>query len=141
MLNVLSGRKLRNNAVIGVLIDLIEEQHHRCDDPQHTGDGRKSVVDDTLNSLALDLICLEAQHTKDCRQRGCTNSHAHLVPKGDKRILEAVVADAGFPLAVLHTVGNDGINGRVEAAEEQLGQRGASVEGNGSSHRAEEVQS
>ena len=39
---------------------------------------RKGVVDDALDGLALYLICFEAQHTKDRRQRRRTNSHAHL---------------------------------------------------------------
>lgn len=98
------------------------------------------MVYDGLDRSALDPIGFESQHAQHARQGSGANGHAQLVAQGDKGVLEAVVADAGFPLAVLHAVGDNGIDGRVEPAEEELGQGGAGVEGGGRFHRVEEVQ-
>ena len=46
--------------------------------------------------------------------------HADLVAQRDEGVLESVVAHACDPLAILHAVGDDGVDGRVESRKEEL---------------------
>ena len=52
---------------------------------------------------------------------------------------ETIVADTGFPLAILHAVGNDGVDGGSESAEEELGQCSECIERNGRRNCTEEI--
>lgn len=45
----------------------------------------------------------------------CAECHSYLVAQRDEGVLESVVSDARLPLAILHTVGDDGIDGCIEA--------------------------
>ena len=92
-----------------------------------------------LHGNVLRLIGHKAQISKYPGQQRGADGHAHFVSQGDKGILESVIANAGFPFAVFHTVGNNGVNGGIEAAEKELGQGGQTVEGNGAGSCTEEV--
>ena len=92
-----------------------------------------------LHGNVLRLIGHEAQISKHPGQQRGADGHAYFVSQRDKGILESVIANAGFPFAVFDTVGNNGVNGGIEAAEKELGQGGQTVEGNGAGGCTEEV--
>ncbi len=93
-----------------------------------------------LHGGILRLIGDELQSAQNAGECRSADGHAELVAERHKGVLEAVVAHAGFPLAVLHAVGHDGVNRGVEAAEEELRERGKRVKRHRGGYRAEEIQ-
>lgn len=61
-------------------------------------------------------------------EQGGAECHANLVAQGDEGILEPVVAEARFPLSILHAIGDDGVDGRVESREEELREGSEQIE-------------
>ena len=114
--------QINHDLVILLLVELVEAEATSGDDPQHARDGGEGVVHD---AEYLWILCGVAHifcfAESDGEERGA-ECHSYLVAQGNEGVLESIVSDASLPLAIFHAVGDDGIDGCVEARKEELRQ-------------------
>ena len=140
MLFLLVIFQIDHNLVILLLVELVEAEAACCDDPQHSRDGGEGVVHDAEYLRVLGGIAhISCLSEGDGEERGA-ESHSYLVAQGNKGVLETIVSDACLPFAILHAVGDDGIDGCVEAGEEEPRQCREQIEHDGTAIRAEEIE-
>ena len=115
----LDGLQFLHNLVVDMAVELVEAEAESRYHPQYTGDGGEGVAHDGNDVSVLFGTSHVSGRVESQGEHRCAESHAHLVGERHEGILESVVAYAGLPFAVLHTVGDDSIDGCVEAREEE----------------------
>ena len=129
-----------HNLVVDVAVELVEAQACCCKNPQDAGDGGEGVAHDGDDISVLFGSCHVSGRVESQGEHRRAESHAHLVGERYESVLESVVAYAGLPFAVLHTVGDDSIDGCVEAREEEPCYGRADIELHGGGVGAEEIE-
>ena len=128
--------QINHDLVVFLFVELIEAEAYAGHYPQYTRYGAKGMVHDAQYLRVLHGVAyISCISQGDGEERGY-ESHAYLVAQGYEGVLESVISDSRLPLAILHAVGDDGIDGGVEAREEEPGQRREQVEHDGTASRA-----
>ena len=136
----LDALQILHNLVVDMTVELVEAKAESRYHPQYTGDGGEGVAHDGKDVSVLFGTCHVSGRVESQGEHRRAESHAHLVGERHEGILESVVAYAGLPFAVLHTVGDDSIDGCVEAREEEPCYGRADIEFYGRGVGAEEIE-
>ena len=74
------------------------------------------------------------------KEKRGANRHSDFISKRNKSILESIISKSRLPFAIFHTVGYYGIDGCVEAREEEPCYGRADIEFHGGGVGAEEIE-
>lgn len=98
------------------------------------------MVHDAQHIRVLHSIAHVACAAEGNGEKRSAEGHTDFVAQRDEGILESVVSDTRLPLAILHAVGDDGIDGRIEPREEEPRQCREQIEHDGAAVGTEEVE-
>ena len=107
--------QIGHDLLVLLLVELVEAEASCGDDPQDSRNGAEGVVHDAQYFWILHCVAYISCTAQSNGEKRCAECHSYLVAQRDEGVLESVVSDARLPLAILHTVGDDGIDGCIEA--------------------------
>ena len=102
--------QIGHDLLVLLLVELVEAEASCGDDPQDSRNGAEGVVHNAQYFRILHGIAYVSCAAQSNGEERCAECHSYLVAQRDEGVLESVVSDARLPLAILHTVGDDGID-------------------------------